>query len=645
MKLNKFLIIRFLLALASLWVAQLLFGLFYPHIFNLEAGEWLGVIWGNVRYGLATVATFLLPYLVMMLIPTDLRWKLWYRAVAETLYVVPMLAVLGFDFVDCAYYQFTYRRMSYEFLAYLSIGGDMGNLLPLFVRDYWPVVVSGLGVMAMFVVVSFKMKLAPKSYYGTPWAWSVAGLLLCFVMVRGGFGRHFIQLNDAAKYCQMKNTSLVLNTPYCILRTLGSDDVPETRYMDSEEAAKIFDADFASHATLAKEHPEMSQEFAGSFAPNRGRGRLVYDTVGKEENRIITSRRGPSKNIVVIVLESFSQEYMGCYNHGIMESFTPFLDSLCERSLVLDGRSNGKKSIDAIPAIFASIPSLQEMPFIMSSYFGDTINALPQILQRNGYHTAFFHGSYNGSMNFDKFCQKAGFQEYYGRNEYGNEADYDNAWGIFDEPFLQYAVNCFGSFPEPFFSGIFTISSHHPYGIPEQHKGEFKTGCHPLLQCVNYTDYALRQFFRTAEQQPWYGNTLFVILADHPGQGLHREYNDYDGWYDIPMIVFDPSSQPDEATQQRYRSIVMQQIDVMPTLLDYLGIEGHYVCFGQSLWQRKHDFQVAYGNYFHQILLDGQIAAISGSRSIGDEDRVRFLKAYLQVYSERMRDNQLTITK
>lgn len=630
MKLYKHLIVRFLLALASLWVAQLLFGLFYPRIFNLEPMEWVGVLRGNLRFGCTTVATFLVPYMLLMLLPTRARWNKGYRRVANVLYVVPMVLVLGFDFVDCAYYQFTYRRMSYEFLAYLSIGGDMGNLLPLFVRDFWPVVVSGLATIALFVVLAVKMKLDTNRKPERPWVGSLVGLVLLALMVRGSVGREMIALTDAAKYCQMKNTSLVLNTPYCILRTLGSEDIAEPHYMDSDEAERLCRVDFSSMATKAKEDPNTTLTAATGFVPNGGRLTSAEDG---------TTRR---KNVMVIVLESFSQEYMGCYNNGIMESFTPFLDSLSQHSIVMDGRSNGKKSIDAIPAIFAGIPSLQEMPFIMSKYYDDSIVGLPAVLRQNGYHTAFFHGGYNGSMNFDKFCPKAGFSEYYGRDEYGNEDDYDHAWGIFDEPFLQYAVHCCGGFPEPFFAGLFTISSHHPYGIPEEHKGEFRTGEHPLLQCVNYTDFALREFFRSAAQEPWFENTLFVILADHPGQGMHREYNDYDGWYDIPLIVYDPTWTPDNATRKRYGAMMAQQIDIMPSLLDYLGIEGHYVCFGQSFWQRKHDFQVAYGNYFHQLLMDGHVAAISGKRSFGDEDQVQFLKAMLQVYSERMRENRMT---
>ena len=173
-------------------------------------------------------------------------------------------------------------------------------------------------------------------------------------------------------------------------------------------------------------------------------------------------------NIVIIVLESFSQEYMGCYNQGIMPSFTPFLDSLAQHCVVYQGRANGKKSIEGIPAIFASVPTLMTFPLTLSDYANDSLYALPAILRDNGYHTAFFHGSYNGVMGFDKLCSRMGFEEYYGKNEYmadrlSKESDYDGCWGIYDEHYLQYLSRRLGAFKEPFMAGVFTLSSHHPY--------------------------------------------------------------------------------------------------------------------------------------------------------------------------------------
>ena len=78
-------------------------------------------------------------------------------------------------------------------------------------------------------------------------------------------------------------------------------------------------------------------------------------------------------------------------------------------------------------------------------------------------------------MNFDSWASLAGYSEYYGKNEYNNTADFDNFWGIWDEPFLKYSVKKMSTFKQPFHTAVFTLSSHHPYQIPEKHKNKFHT--------------------------------------------------------------------------------------------------------------------------------------------------------------------------
>ncbi|MBK9591974.1 MAG: sulfatase-like hydrolase/transferase [Crocinitomicaceae bacterium] len=98
-------------------------------------------------------------------------------------------------------------------------------------------------------------------------------------------------------------------------------------------------------------------------------------------------------------------------------------------------------------------------------------------------------------MSFDVFCDVAGYDKYYGRTEYNNEAHYDGTWGIYDEEFLSWSADQMTAMQQPFFSTIFTISSHPPYSIPEKHKSRFNKGTEEMHNAVMYADYALSQFF------------------------------------------------------------------------------------------------------------------------------------------------------
>ena len=632
-----YLITKVLIALVVLTLTQVMYYALNSTHFQIDSfKEWAGIVWGFLRFSMATIFLVLVPFIIINLIPLNIRWQQWYRSVSNILYLIPILTIVVVNQIDVAYFQFTYRRMSSEMFAYMGVGGDMGNLIPKFLVDYWPVSVSGVAIIALLLLCSHKTIFPTLNEYGinrrNDWIGFCVGLLLTFFFVRGGAQRHFIALNDAAKYCQMKNTPMVLNSPYNIIRTLGVADLEELNYMGDDEANALFNPVFKPLAASGNTTNEIKY---GDF--RAGAGQVAY--TGSDS---LTYYRG--KNIVIIILESFSQEYMGCYNDSVQESFTPFLDSLASKSILFQGRSNGKKSIESIPSVMASLPTLMDRPVLMSQYKGNDIVGLPMLLKKHGYNTAFFHGAYNGSMGFDAFCKKIGFDAYYGRNEFGNDAYYDGTWGIFDEHFLQYMALQLTRTPEPFFSGVFTISSHHPYTIPKDYQGKLKKGFHPILECVNYSDMALRKFFATASQQPWYENTLFIIMADHPAQALSPQFNDYNPWYRIPMIVFDPQHPVGQRSER-----IVQQSDIMPTLIDYLGYNEPCICFGNSIFQQKEGWQIAYGCGYHQLVTNDGISLLEETPSRTFEEdgngKLNMLKAILQQYSKLMIDNKLRINK
>ena len=621
-KIYVYVTLKALLACGVLAAAQVVFYLFNLRIFHVSGlTEWAGILLGNAWFGAATVATFLAPWFLLMLLPFDIRWKRWYRTVAEVLYIVPVLMILIPRGANTAYYQYTYRLLSDEIFSYLGISGQMGSLAPHFAVDYWYAWVMPLVIAIIFLFINSRLHFRERNKFFNHLPKDliafVLGMAAVAVMMRGGVTRT-LQPEDAGRWCQPKNSALVSNDAYNILRTCFTPDLEEKDYMSSDEAAKVF------HYGLP----------------------FIADSLQISNDSL------QQRNVVVIVLESFGQEFMGCYNRQEgADTRTPFLDSLAKHSTLYDGRSNGKKSIEGIMAINTGIPNLMSIPLTNSAYNDDNFTGLPAVLRMHGYRTAFFHGSYNGVMEFDRTCEKIGFDEYLGMNEYNadnmaQESDYDGVWGIYDEPFLQYTAKRIGTYSEPFFAEVFTVTSHHPFPIPEEHKGEFAEGRHPILKCVEYTDYSLRRFFEAAKEQPWYSNTVFVICGDHSGHGLTREYNDYDGWYRIPMMVFDP--QQDSAVRSNR---IVQQIDLFPTLVDLLGFgnEGLPQGFGESaIRQPELGRQVYYGNGYYVMVSNNKetptrhnVTVLMGQRAIGEYDDIKYLKALIQQYNYRVINNKL----
>ena len=196
-----------------------------------------------------------------------------------------------------------------------------------------------------------------------------------------------------------------------------------------------------------------------------------------------------------------------------------------------------------------------------------------------------------------------------------NPADFDGNWGIFDEPFLKWTANEMSTLKPPFYSQIFTISSHHPFTVPPQHKGQFKKGVIPMLEVVGYADYALKQFFAEAKKQPWYNNTLFILTADHPGPPLpeHEFYQEQVGSHSTWMLIYKPNGQ-----FQGVNDKVTQQTDIPATVLDYIGYTGKFMAYGKSVFDTTEArFVYNYHSSDYMIITDDFALQFDGSKSIG----------------------------
>jgi phosphoglycerol transferase MdoB-like AlkP superfamily enzyme len=367
------------------------------------------------------------------------------------------------------------------------------------------------------------------------------------------------------------------------------------------------------------------------------------------------------KNVMIIIIESMAKEYSGLLNKDITgyQGFTPFLDSLMLHSHTFtNAYANGRKSIDAMPSILTSVPSLVQ-PYVLSPYGTNKLYGLGEVLKKQGYKTAFFHGAPNGSMGFDAFVNLAGFDEYYGMTEYGNDADFDGHWGIPDDKFLQFTAKTLDTFRQPFVTTLFTLSSHHPFKLPKGFEGKFKGGKLPIHKVIQYTDYALQHFFNTAKKMPWYQNTLFVITADHCNQSYLPEYNSSVGNHAIPIIFFEPG----DKNKIKLDSILTQQIDIMPRILRKLRYSGKILSFGNDPVTDKNPFVVNYSGNTWEFMQGNYLLRFRNEKPTGlfnyKKDRLlknnlitnppvniqpmlQKLKAFIQQYKNRLIENRLT---
>jgi phosphoglycerol transferase MdoB-like AlkP superfamily enzyme len=583
----------------------------------------------GIRFDLSAVLILSSPSLILSFIPWPKKAQTTWEKSIFFIFCCCHIPFLILNMIDVEFINFVGRRFTAETL--FIIGESQGKMIG-FLSTYWPsFLINGI-LLALFMKLSWKfIKTSPLEASKSIWPSELkknlnywAGhALICFIAlgasvvgIRGGLQLKPISFVNANVFTAPVLNNLVLNSSFTLIKSYGKTSLKNAKYFDQMNVVLGHLNGHLTESSLEGLRPQTPQ------------------------------------NIVILILESFGEEYIGPYKG---QSFTPFLDQLKNKSLVFkNAYANGRRSIEGIAAIMAGVPALMSEPFISSNFSTNYFLGLGTLLSPHKYSTAFFHGGHNGTMHFDSFMKSSGIENYYGSNEYNNSADDDGTWGIWDEPFLQFAIKKMNSMPEPFLSSVFTISSHHPFKVPDNYKSKLPDGPLEILKTVAYTDMALAKFFESAEKEPWFKNTLFVITADHTSKHYRTEFENDLGDYNVPLILYHPNFKfPKMDTD-----MIAQQIDILPTVLDFLGIankEKNYL--GSSLFI-KGDKQVV--NY-----IDGRYLLFTRDSSLkwtpGSSDPELFpgpqtektkampdkvlltqkLKATIQYFNQGMWDNKL----
>ncbi len=634
---NEYLVLiyRFLILMAFYSFCRILFYLFNPASFpKVTFWSFLTIMKGGLMFDTSAILYLNAFYMLLFLIPFQVKFTDRYQKMLKWIFMITNSIGLAFNLIDMIYYRYILKRTTASVFDIVAFDAGNFKLIMRFFYDFWfiPFILALLILLLSYLYSRLKPR--PFRFNHSlvyPLTGIAAFLLIATLSVfgmRGGW-RHStrpITMNNAGVYVNApEEMALVQNTPFCIIRTWGKKAFVHKNYFPSE------------------------QELEKIYTPIH-----VPDSVGP-------ARRD---NVVVIILESFSRAFVGALNPQYKDprdrSYTPFLDSLIHESLVFNHAfANGRKSIDAIPSVTASIPALVE-PYVVSERSGNNINSLASLLGTKGYESAFFHGAPNGSMGFDAFTKIAGFQHYYGKNEYGNDADFDGIWGIWDEPFLQFFAHGMDKMKEPFFTTLFSVSSHHPYEVPAKYKGVFPEGRIPLDKCIRYTDHSLQKFFDTARKMPWFKNTLFVFTADHSVDSDIKEYYTSVNRFAIPIFFYKA-----DGSFKGVDNGLAEQIDIMPTILSYLNFPDPYVAFGNNLLDPKsrrfvlnyieESYQFMSGDYVVYMTNDKLNAIYNWKEDpelrknlLGTVDLQKdelLQKAIIEQFNNRMADNRMVIGK
>ena len=635
-RINEYKVLGYRIFLAYLFYffARVLFFIYNSDLLKVDSVlEFFKLCFYGLTFDTTAILYVNLVFILLSILPFWINSVRKYQLLLFWVYFIFNGIAYATNFIDFIYYRFTYSRTTSAFMDIVKNESNKSSLFFRFIISYWHVYVLFFVMLFLWIYLYQKVKvkvIANTSNHIKYFSFSIIGLLFIATLTIGGIRGDFkkstrpINMIDANRYVtKPQHADIILNTPFALIRTMNTNSFKKINLVSDEEIKK-------------------------------------YIQPIKQYNNNPSTK----PNIVVIITESLGREYLGAFNKDNnipdYKSYTPFLDSLAQNSMIYTNAfANGSKSIHGMSSVIAGIPSFQDA-FTSSPYPKQKMESLVSVLNELGYDTSFFHGAANGSMGFLGFGNILGYDHYYGRTEFNNDKEFDGSWGIWDEPFMQFMKQELDKKKAPFFSTIFTVSSHEPFIPPAKYKDTFPKGTIPMHTVVGYTDYAFKKFFEAAKKQPWFNNTIFIITADHCNQVAYPYYNQVINRQAVPILIYKPNS-----NLKGVNTHFAQQIDIYPTLLDMIGYKKPFRSWGRSLLGDKNSkpfvfnfngnqYQMMQGNYI--CTFDGkEITGVYSSKDLGLEkniidklknkeiDELKIsAKAFLQDYMERIIDRRLT---
>ena len=548
------------LGLFTLFRAFLLVA-YFDEFSTLSVFEILQAFVYGLRFDFALTSILLILPLLMINLPVkwaeNPKWLSFWYWVCLPIIIATCLLLAG----DIAYYAYVKRHITQE--------------LRLILHDTFFIVQMGLSSykLAIFAFAGFAgvlfllwKKALPKDL-STKNSYSIGKRLAIFTLVffilaigvRGGTQRKTIHVINAFVTGNPSQGNLILNGAYSALRSFsGKASVPHKFYNQDKLREQAIE--------LGLYKQNINYPFQKKFNH-------------KEKNKL---------NVVIVLLESWSYKYVDALagnNYGI----TPNFDKIVKQGLSFNRfYATGQRSIEGLQSVLTGVPVLIGLPHLGWGLENNKFSRLGSMLQKHNYQTMFAQSSRRTSFHIDSISAAAGFENYFGREDMELKLDYadpDSFWFGWDHETFNKVLSYSTDIQEPFINFIFTGSTHSPYGtLPKQflkYPHQIDTE-HGFMNTLFYADWAIGQFMKEARQQSWFDNTVFLFTADHT-LGAYQKGTTLDQFH-IPFVMYSPKH-----IKPGVNNTIGSQLDIMPTVIDFLKLPNRFSAVGQSLLTKKND--------------------------------------------------------
>ncbi len=529
-------------------------------------------------YDIVTLCYLSLPAaLALLIIPNRWTNSWWLRGLAGAGYFAAIYFLLFNATTEWLFWEEFGTRFNFVAIDYLVYTNEVIKNI----RESYPLsaILISLGVITAVIFAATWRKFVRAFSWPTSWRARLVPLLMIGIVVISAI----VFLDD--DNISISENNYVNELSHNGIYNFG--DAFEDNVLDYAQHYLTRD----NSAVFGRLRPLVADDNA-SFVDPAGMNIRRHITAKDEERRL---------NVVLIVVESLSAEFLGAY--GDPRHLTPNLDEIATRSLVFDHiYATGTRTDRGLEAVTLSVPPTPGRSVLKRPNNANLFTLMKQFQQR-GYDTKFLYGGFGYFDNMNSYFagNGAAIVDRFALTK--REITFTNAWGVCDEDLYRRALKeCELSYSSgrPFFSLILTTSNHRPFTYPQTidiPSGSGREGA------VQYTDYAIGRFLQEAKSRTWFDSTVFVIVADHcAGSAGEAEIN-Y-AKYHIPLLIYGP-----RWIKPRRIDTFASQIDLAPTLLGLLNFSYDSLFFGHDLMQTSRS-RILVGNYQKLGYSDGRQLSI-----------------------------------
>jgi phosphoglycerol transferase MdoB-like AlkP superfamily enzyme len=376
----------------------------------------------------------------------------------------------------------------------------------------------------------------------------VAGLLL-LIPIRGGL--QWTPLNQSSVYFSSNEfaNQAALNVPWNVAHSVATENA------------------------LGRTNPYTQIDAAGA---QRMVDSLLADS-GATPTGLLRVKR---PNVILIIWESLTAKVVAPL--GGVAGVTPHLDSLVHDGIFFDHfYASGDRSAKGLVAILSGFPPLPHVQVMNTPARAARLPMLSRDLDSAGYATSFYYGGELAFANIKSYLLDGRFDHLVGESEFPRD-ERNSKWGAHDQYVLGRLLRDVPGMRRPFFSALFTLSSHEPFEVPMAPVFTGRDESSRFLNSHVYADRSVGAFIRAARAQPWWDSTLVVIVADH-GHPLPRiqlpNGTEADARQRIPMLWLGGALARRDTVISRFGA----QTDLAPTLLAQLGLPHAQYRWGHDL--------------------------------------------------------------